>query len=66
MRNNAEKSFLRMKDMESYCGVSRVTIWNWIQQGKFPKGNVVSGRIRVWPRELVDQAMCGEWKREAA
>lgn len=60
------KQYLRMKDFDSYCGLNRVTIWELIQQGKFPAGNHISGRIRLWPREEVDRALRGEWNKEAA
>jgi predicted DNA-binding transcriptional regulator AlpA len=36
------------------CGVAYVTLWGWMQQGKFPRSRVV-GREIFWVESEIDQ-----------
>ena len=39
---------------EKLGGVSPVTLWRWIRDGKFPPGSKLSGKISVWKESDVD------------
>lgn len=48
------KQFLRPADVTKLYGLSRATIWRWIQQGKLPEPKRLSSRMVGWPREQLD------------
>ena len=65
-QQGVQLSYLRMKHLEIMTGFSRITIWGWIKEGKFPDGTLVGGRVKVWPRDEVEAFMRGEWSKDKA
>jgi len=45
---------LRMKQLVTYTSLSRGYIFQKINEGTFPPGNMISPGIRVWSRATVD------------
>ena len=43
------KKLMTVKEVCEALGLSRVTIWRMVKDGKFPKPIKVSERKRVWP-----------------
>ena len=60
MTNNISASpplqFYRLPHLKQRLGVSGSTIWNWIKQGKFPRGHKLSENVTAW-----DAAEIEEW-----
>lgn len=40
--------FYRLPHLKQRLGVSGSTIWNWIKQGKFPRGIKLSENCTAW------------------
>lgn len=59
----AEK-FIRLPDIEEQTGLSKSTIWLWIQKGKFPQRIKLSHRISVWKQSDIDNWMIEQIEKE--
>lgn len=42
------QQFYRLPQLKQRLGVSGSTIWNWIKQGKFPRGVKLSENCTAW------------------
>ena len=49
-----DKSFIRIDDLASLLGVTKVTIWRWRKEGRLPAPIAVSPRIVGWKRETIE------------
>lgn len=49
------QQFYRLPHLKQRLGVSGSTIWNWIKQGKFPRGIKISDNITVWEAQAVER-----------
>lgn len=47
--------FLRIEDVMTIVGISRVQLYQWIKDGKFPKQIKLTEKYVMWPREVVKQ-----------
>ena len=50
---------MRMKEVIPLIGVSRGTVYNMMKQGRFPRHQPISERIKGWPESVVR-----DWIRE--
>jgi excisionase family DNA binding protein len=50
---------LTLDDVCRLMGVSRVTIWAWTRDGRFPKPLRIGKRRRYWSRETVQAFLTG-------
>ena len=48
-------TFLRLRDVAARVGVSRVTIYRWVNEGKFPQSVRLGGHAVAWRREEVEE-----------
>lgn len=46
---------LRMNDIVSYLKVSKATIYRWVKDGSFPKGEQLGANTRIWTRESIEK-----------
>jgi prophage regulatory protein len=46
--------FYRLPQLNQRLGVSGSTVWNWIKQGKFPRGISLSSNVTAWSSSEVD------------
>lgn len=46
-----EKILYRMDDLTETLGMAESTIYKKIANGDFPKGNLISKKMRVWTHE---------------
>jgi|GEM_PF-2016647 len=46
--NPQATQFYRLPQLKKHLGVSGSTIWNWIKQGKFPRGTKLSENCTAW------------------
>ena len=46
--------FYRLPTLKQRLGVSGSTIWNWIKQGKFPRGVKLSDNVTAWNAADID------------
>ena len=50
------ESLLRLTDVQSVVGgVSRATIYRWVDNGKFPAPLKPSGGVNLWKRSDIDR-----------
>jgi predicted DNA-binding transcriptional regulator AlpA len=54
---NADRRFMRMRQLTDYTSFSRTYLYNLIRDGKFPAGKSIADRLVVWERTDVDAAM---------
>ena len=47
-------------DIEKATRISQRTLWRWISAGKFPKPDIVEGRIRRWKVESIHHWIEGQ------
>ena len=47
--------FYRLPHLKQRLGVSGSTIWNWIKQGKFPRGHKLSENVTAWDAESIER-----------
>jgi len=47
--------FIRMRALTQRIPVAKSTIWNWVQQGKFPRPVKLSESVTAWPVAEVAQ-----------
>ena len=47
--------FLRLRDLVDRLGVSRSTIYKWVEEGRFPKSVSLGGRAVAWRRLHVEE-----------
>ena len=47
-------TFLRLSDLVERLGVSRSTIYKWVEEGRFPKSVSLGGRSVAWRRVDVE------------
>ena len=52
--SSIQNRMLRMKQLIGYTSLSRAYIYQKINEGTFPPGNMISPGIRVWDRSAVD------------
>lgn len=57
-------AWMSIPDVAADLGVSDVTLWRWIRQGRFPRPVKLSPGITRIPREAFD-AWCAERRGEA-
>ena len=48
------RQFYRLPHLKQRLGVSGSTIWNWIKQGKFPRGIKFSENCTAWDAASVE------------
>jgi prophage regulatory protein len=53
-QQNIPQQFYRLPHLKQRLGVSGSTIWNWIKQGKFPRGTKLSENITAWDRDSIE------------
>lgn len=51
-------------EIESATQISQRTIWRWISAGKFPKPDIVEGRVRRWRVESIHNWIDGQSNQE--
>ena len=54
MKKEIQPRMLRMRDLISYCALSRAYLYAKINEGSFPPGHMISPGIRIWYREDID------------
>lgn len=54
-RNAPAKGFIRLQDVLKRIPVGKSTIWNWVQEGKFPPPVKLSDRVTAWPVAAIEQ-----------
>lgn len=50
----APSRLLRLADVKLRTGMTRSTIYRWMQDGRFPKSRRLDGRIAVWVEAEVE------------
>jgi len=50
-----QNRMLRMKQLIGYTSLSRAYIYQKINEGTFPPGNMISQGIRAWEKTEIDQ-----------
>jgi predicted DNA-binding transcriptional regulator AlpA len=53
-------TFITISKVPAIYGVSRATIYRWIDSGKLPEPNRLSSRIVGWKRSLLDEIFLKE------
>lgn len=48
------QQFFRISHLKLRLGISSSTIWNWIKQGKFPRGTKLSENVTAWDRPSIE------------
>ena len=61
--NNGPVRFLRLKEVQNRVGVSRSTIYLWIEKGAFPKPIKISPRLIAWPEQTISAWMIAKIDR---
>ena len=49
------QGFIRLQDVLKRIPVGKSTIWNWVQEGKFPPPVKLSDRVTAWPVAAIEQ-----------
>ena len=60
------KRLMNVKEVCEAMGLSRVTIWRLVKDGKFPKPLEISQRKRAWPVTDVEQYLSDREAERAA
>lgn len=55
------KKWYSNREVQKLTGKSRPTIDRWEAEGKMPRGLRPSKRTVVWPTEIIDQWLAGQW-----
>lgn len=58
----SERLFLRAKDGADYLSISKSHFHALVRDGVIPEGKLISGAIRVWKREMLEQAAKKMWE----
>lgn len=53
----------RYRDLVRIIGVSRITIWRWIRDGKFPEPDLILERAVKWFESTIIAWQNGRWKK---
>ena len=53
--NAPAKGFIRLQDVLKRIPVGKSTIWNWVQEGKFPVPVKLSDRVTAWSVAAIEQ-----------
>jgi predicted DNA-binding transcriptional regulator AlpA len=48
------RQMLTPKEVAQHFHVCRRTLWRWVKAGTFPPPVSVNGRVKRWPREVLD------------
>ena len=56
-----EREFLRAKHAADYLSISKSHFHALVREGVLPEGKLISGAIRVWKREMLQQAAQKMW-----
>ncbi len=51
------EKFLRLKQVIEIIGVSKATIWRWVNDGTFPKPIKISAMVTVWKNSDIEAYM---------
>jgi predicted DNA-binding transcriptional regulator AlpA len=57
-----ERKFLRAKDGANYLSISKSHFHALVKDGVLPQGKLISGAIRVWKREELEEAANKMWE----
>jgi prophage regulatory protein len=49
-----QPSLIRLEEVQRRTGMSRSTIYRWMQEGKFPRSRSLGGRIAAWSEAEVE------------
>ena len=58
----SERKFLRAKDGADYLSISKSHFHALVKDGVLPQGKLISGAIRVWKREELEEAANKMWE----
>jgi predicted DNA-binding transcriptional regulator AlpA len=58
----SERKFLRAKDGADYLSISKSHFHALVKNGVLPQGKLISGAIRVWRREELEEAANKMWE----
>ena len=58
----SERKFLRAKEGADYLSISKSHFHTLVRDGVLPQGKLVSGAIRVWKREELEEAAEKMWR----
>ena len=53
--NHSNTGAMRAKEAASFLGISVVTFWRWVAEGRIPKGKRLSARATVWLRSDIER-----------
>jgi len=51
------QQYLRVNQLADRLGVSRSTVWRWVNEGRLPQPFKLAERTTVWSANLVQQAI---------
>lgn len=63
--NIIQNRMMRMRQLTEYCALSRAYIYQKINEGAFPPGNMISKGVRIWDRKTVDSWLDKRMGKEA-
>ncbi|MEZ8390911.1 helix-turn-helix transcriptional regulator [Vibrio splendidus] len=49
-----DRKFIRINELASQLGVTKVTIWRWRKEGRLPPATALSPRIVGWKHETIE------------
>lgn len=49
-----DRKFIRINELASHLGVTKVTIWRWRKEGRLPPATAISPRIVGWRCETIE------------
>jgi prophage regulatory protein len=54
-----QSGFIRIRELVKRVPVAKSTVWQWVQDGKFPRPIKLSKGVTAWPVAAID-----EWEAE--
>jgi predicted DNA-binding transcriptional regulator AlpA len=55
MKKEIQRHLLRMRSLTVYLDLSRGYIYQKINEGEFPPGDIISVGVRAWKKSEIDQ-----------
>lgn len=51
------KKYLRVKQVAEHLGISKSSVWRWVQESILPEPIRIAGRTTVWRADEVEAAI---------